>query len=324
MLSPFFFRRIDPGICPGLAPGSVSQVLGDGIPGGIPAGHAVVFGEPKSPTPNAPRIRRHTSRPPSAEPPARHAVCLLLRGVVAPLLHRLRLATPPQTAPSAKSPAPPGTACAVQWPARSGAPVRPAPSRHSRRPLCSRRLSRARPIVNRRGPRCARQAARPASTAAQTTAFAHALRRARRVGLPARVRVPLTSRPAAPGAGAPFGRVRMARLSRCPRARPVGAGAALRAVTQDSLHNEPPERTPPPLRYAPEAPLRAVADRSGCNRRVLRPRAGTTPVAPAPCAARDRALPLRLAASSPVRWRGPPPPPRSARLALRARRLRRA
>jgi hypothetical protein len=40
---------------------------------------------------------------------------------------------------------PPGTARAVQWPARSGAPVRPAPSRHSRRPLRSRRLSRARP-----------------------------------------------------------------------------------------------------------------------------------------------------------------------------------
>jgi len=128
------------------------------------------------------------------------------------------------------------------------------------RPSCS----------DRRGPRCARQATGPASTAAQTTAFAHALRRgggsARPLAFAAR-----TSRPAAPVAGATSGRVRMARLSRCPRARPGRAGAALRAVTPTPrpARNASTNAVASPLR--PGAALRAAADRSGVHRRVLRP-----------------------------------------------------
>jgi hypothetical protein len=189
------------------------------------------------------------------------------------------------------------------------------------------------PCSDRRGPRCARQATGLASTAAQTTAFAHALRRGGGSACPLAFAA-LTSRPAAPVAGATYGRVRMARLSRCPRARPGRAGAALRAVT----HIPRPDRNAytdavaSPLR--PRATLRAAADRSGVRGRCAprRPRCGhplraslryapgprlaarpsprcrATSSAPAPrhsgrcapCASRC-SLRLRIAASSPTR-----------------------
>ncbi len=284
MLSPFFFRRIDPGICPGLAPGFVSQVLGDGIPGGIPVGHAVVFGESKSPAKNRP-----INQAAHVAPALRRASGLSRRLLAPPRWSRLRPAQPSALARSGPSRSvlwsatPPGTACAVQWPARSGAPwARAVASQPSSatlptpesRPSCS----------DRRGPRCARQATGLASTAAQTTAFAHALRRGGGSACPLAFAA-LTSRPAAPVAGATYGRVRMARLSRCPRARPGQAGAALRAVTHIPRpdRNASTDAVASPLRL--RAALRADADRSGVKRRFLRPpRPGTPPrhVAAAP------------------------------------------
>ena len=172
------------------------------------------------------------------------------------------------------------------------------------RPSCS----------DRRGPRCARQATGLASTAAQTTAFAHALRRGGGSACPLAFAA-LTSRPAASVAGATSGRVRMARLSRCPRARPGRAGAALRAVTptprpDQNASTDAVASALRPLGYAPSR--RRPFRREKALPLAPRP---DTPVAAAPCASRGD-LRLRLAASPPTRSRGSPPPSRSARPAL--------
>jgi hypothetical protein len=73
---------------------------------------------------------------------------------------------------SAGSATPPGTAWAVQWPARSGAPVRPAPSR-PRRPCAALPSAEACPSwSDRRGPRCARLTGRPLNLAQPVRASA--------------------------------------------------------------------------------------------------------------------------------------------------------
>lgn len=53
MLSPFFFRRIDPGTCPGLEPGCESRVLGGGTLGGTQVGYGVIGEVPNDRTPRA-------------------------------------------------------------------------------------------------------------------------------------------------------------------------------------------------------------------------------------------------------------------------------
>jgi hypothetical protein len=289
MLSPFFFRRIDPGICPGLAPGFVSQVLGDGIPGGIRVGHAVVFGAPKPPAKNRlnqPSGTRRASPAPSLRPVTPSACS---SAVVAPPARpalRARALRAKPLRPLECNPAGDGLRGAVARAKRRSCKTRAVASQPSSAALPP---SESRPSCSdRRGPRCARQATGLASTAAQTTAFAHALRRGGGSACPLAFAA-LTSRPAAPVAGATSGRVRMARLSRCPRARPGQAGAALRAVTRTPRpdRNASTDAVASPLRL--RAALRAAADRSGVQRRVLRPRA------PALRSLRSLRVALRLA-----------------------------
>lgn len=182
------------------------------------------------PRKTAQSTKRHTSRQPCAEPPACHAVCLLLRGGRAsgpPSPPRVALRAKPLR-PLECNPAGDGLRGAVARAKRRSCKTRAVASQPSSAALPP---SESHPSCSdRRGPRCARQATGPASTAAQTTAFAHALRRGGGSACPLAFAA-LTSRPAAPVASATSGRVRMARLSRCPRARPGRAGAALRAVT---------------------------------------------------------------------------------------------
>lgn len=159
---------------------------------------------------------RHRSRQQSC-----HDLCSFLRGVA--LGARPGAPSAPAFASAAnrsvhKSPAPPGAACAARMPRERGAPVRPAPARHASTALRSVPASRARPGVTGGDP------AAPGRLPA-TPQPPHEPRQSlrlvpwRRVGASAHF-----VRPAAPVAFAPCGRVRLARRSRCPRARPGKPG----------------------------------------------------------------------------------------------------
>ncbi len=263
MLSPFFFRRIDPGICPGLAPGFVSQVLGDGIPGGIPVGHAVVFVKPKPPAKNRP-----INQAAHVAPALRRASGLSRRLLAPPRWSRLRPAQPSALARSGPSRSvrwsatPPGTACAVQWPARSGAPVRPAPSRHSRRPLRSRRLSRARPVQTGGGPAAPGRLPGPPQPPRKprrslTLCAVAAGRRARSRSLRSRLGLRLRSL-ALPSAGSAWPGSRGARA--LAPAEP-GRRCARSPSTPRPARNASTDAVASPLRL--RAALRAAADRCG-------------------------------------------------------------
>ena len=120
--------------------------------------------------------------------------------------------------------------------ADGAAPVRPAAS--PSRSLCAalRAITSAPAESDRWGPRCAHRAAAIASTAART-------RQSLTLGAARRVGVALAS--LGPRLGSlrlrfgRLGRVRLARRSRCPRARLDKPGVALRAVT-NSGSCEPP------------------------------------------------------------------------------------
>jgi len=178
----------------------------------------------------------------------------------------------------------------VQWPARSGAPVRPAPSR-PRRPCAALPSAEACPSwSDRRGPRCARltgrplnlaqpgRASAPRATRGSGRALARPERRASAVRATAGKRQsppPRAGGPHGPRSAKPWARPGQARAldrprfplgSNCPprqgrraNSAPWGAARGLGgplAACADGVGS--------PLRFG--APLRTAADRSGVRR----------------------------------------------------------
>lgn len=163
------------------------------------------------------------------------------------------------------SPAPPGAACGRSIGHERGAPVRPAPARHAVRPLRSRPASRARPGVTGGDP--AAPGRLPATPQPRAAGCADACRAARGSARPLALlglRLALLRL-----RSVALGRVRKARRSRCPRARPglPGRGAARghqhRLDRPDCVGAGMPARTPPASLHRSGRFRAAVADRSG-------------------------------------------------------------